>query len=505
MIHTDTFTENLPLLSEKAPDVAWKLAEVGRPLSPWKPFEVTGEVVFAIGIAEGLKPPAEGDRHLVLLDFDTAPLRAFLESVEARDLLSHPNVHLSLLDTDADYQYLQGFFSGLTAQVEIHPAYEGEERAKAAAERLLSDNHAAYCTVDELTRYPHLAVSHILDNLEALPQSIDAASLFGQFSKVPAIICGAGPSLNRHLPKLAELKDRALLFAPGSAIRVVDPHFGAFLDPYPAQSERMVGGCKVPCFYTGRWLPDARRKAEGPLLYVSGTEHPLSRWIDGELGIGRQPVFEGTCAVHLATELARLMGCDPIVFVGMDLAYTDGELYAEGVGDRRTLETRQEGSHYLDRLVEQLDVHGNPVWTQWKWLDEAKVLSDYAAQHPNTRFLNATGGGLGLDGIPNVMLDEIRGERLYLPPLSGTKVGSGEALKRQFLESLARCRELLIELLDMPKGGRRALCEVELEEEVAYQTYLARSRQAMKSKALRGALFEGDLMERLLYLIELLH
>ncbi|MGE3954697.1 MAG: motility associated factor glycosyltransferase family protein [Parachlamydiales bacterium] len=455
MIHTSPLAENLSLLSEKAPDVAWKLGE-GEGLPPWPPIEVEEEVVFAIGVAEGLNP---GDHHLVLCDFEGSPIRAFLETEAATDLLSHPKVHVTLLQAEVDYQLLQGRFGGLSAQVEIHPAYANHQRAKKAKERLLSDSHAAFCTLQELTHFPDLAVRHILENLEAKSQH--AASLFGKFPKVPAVICGAGPSLN--VAELKKLKGEVVIFAPGSALKAllhggVTPDFAVSLDPFPTQMERLVE-CEVPMLYTGRWLPEARRAYKGPLLYVSGTEHPLSRWLDRERGIGQEPVWEGTCALHLATDLARLMGCDPIAFVGMDLAYTGGELYAEGVGDTRTLATRRAA----DGVVQRSD----GTWTQWKWIDERSLLDDYIDSHPDVTFC---------DTLP------VERKPFQIPAAEG--LPSAPHLAPLFWESLARCEGHLLALLDSPTAGMRALHEVELEEEIAYKTYLERSLQALKTREL---------------------
>ena len=48
-----------------------------------------------------------------------------------------------------------------------------------------------------------------------------------------------------------------------------------------------------------------------------------------------------------------------------------------------------------DRLTvcERNDIHGNPVYTLWKWITEAKWISDFAENHPELTILNATEGG----------------------------------------------------------------------------------------------------------------
>jgi len=148
MAQQTPFHKNLSLLSEKAPEVAWKLGEEKEPLPDWEPFELSQEVCFVLGVAGGLNPLLPhliGDRHLVLVDWEPAHIHALLHTEEATKLLSHLHVHIAILeDNETDFQFLQGLFSGLTAQVEIHKAYREEPFAQTVALRLLSDNQAAF-------------------------------------------------------------------------------------------------------------------------------------------------------------------------------------------------------------------------------------------------------------------------------------------------------------------------------------------------------------------------
>ena len=64
--------------------------------------------------------------------------------------------------------------------------------------------------------------SNFYKNLFELPKAKPASSLFSKFDKVPAIICGAGPSLEKNLPLLGTLKDRAIIFAGGTAMNALN-------------------------------------------------------------------------------------------------------------------------------------------------------------------------------------------------------------------------------------------------------------------------------------------
>jgi hypothetical protein len=67
------------------------------------------------------------------------------------------------------------------------------------------------------------------------------SDLFGQFKKMPAIICGAGPSLSRDIDQLKKWNSHALVFAGGATLESlskhgVDIHFAATIDPNSQRS-----------------------------------------------------------------------------------------------------------------------------------------------------------------------------------------------------------------------------------------------------------------------------
>src|SRR5262249_12634113 len=105
-------------------------------------------------------------------------------------------------------------------------------------------------------------------------------------------------------------------------------------------------------------------------------------------------------------QVAYEMGCDPIIFVGMDLAFTGMKEYAPGIVEDATvcqtkiLDVKEED----DKALLREDIDGTPVYTLWKWVAEAEWLGDFAKEHPSITMINCTEGGLGFPGIPNETL-----------------------------------------------------------------------------------------------------
>src|SRR5690606_32776531 len=100
----------------------------------------------------------------------------------------------------------------------------------------------------------------------------------------------------------------------------------------PAQYTRLSQntGYEVPFFYRNRMYHDAFRVIHGSRLYITGSGgYDTAEYFEKKLGIkGGEEIDEGHNVVNFCVEVAHEMGCDPIIFVGMDLAFTGMDTYA---------------------------------------------------------------------------------------------------------------------------------------------------------------------------------
>lgn len=350
-------------------------------------------------------------------------------------------------------------------------------------------------------------------NILCLPGSYLADHLFGKFKNVPAIICGAGPSLEKTLPLLGKLLNKALVFAGGSALNALNtanlqPHFGAGIDPNPPQYDRLSTNTafEVPFFYRNRLFHNAFKTIHGPRLYVTGSGgYDISYLFEDNLGITSKPLEEGHNVVNFCLEIAHALGCNPIIFVGMDLAYTGMKSYATGVleNNRVDISDITKPDHVDQMALLKTDIYGNPIYTLWKWISEAEWIGDFALTHPERTVINATEGGMGFPNVPNRTLKDAAEQYLkedydfkgmihceilnsQLPQVTHSKILD---LVKQLQESLERCIEdlnILIEESDVMKKrikkekkiplsnqtGKAALYETELSEEIGYRYVL---------------------------------
>ncbi|MCA1905447.1 MAG: DUF115 domain-containing protein [Desulfarculus sp.] len=187
--------------------------------------------------------------------------------------------------------------------------------------------------VDQLNRAAKRGqwLAHLEENFRFLLEYPDITRLAGRYCGVPALVVGAGPSLDQSLPLLAQ-QDLTpwLTIAAASALA---PLVAAGLHPDLAMALEAKDESRQLI------VADPKRT----LLAAASSAHPhhfrnqpgcralfhLSPWLPKALGQGA-PLANGGHVTSAAFTLALLWGCDPIVLVGQDLAFCQGRAYARG-------------------------------------------------------------------------------------------------------------------------------------------------------------------------------
>ncbi|MBP7632923.1 motility associated factor glycosyltransferase family protein [Candidatus Ozemobacteraceae bacterium] len=178
--------------------------------------------------------------------------------------------------------------------------------------------------------------SNSFANLRAALTLPGVGRMFGRFAGVPAVIVAAGPSLEKNAALLAEIRDRFLVIAVDTSFRQlvarnIRPHIVLAADPSYLNSLDFVGvenETGVVLAVEPMTHPDILEQFRGPKMAMTfgGGLQTLTEPF-------REPTGKVVCWGSIATtafDLARSCGCDPIVFVGLDLSFQDGKLYARG-------------------------------------------------------------------------------------------------------------------------------------------------------------------------------
>ena len=265
--------------------------------------------------------------------------------------------------------------------------------------------------VQELTMGIHLTLSEYSDFGEQVFKNTrqnsqksvqNGHALFGSMKNIPALVCGAGPSL------LKLKKPLGLTLACGSAIPILSKaHIpfsaGVALDPHPLHAKFIQEGpYDAPLFYQNRVAPELVDLFSGQKLLIGARDFMSKK-------LGLDPIDPGWNAGTFGFVLAYLLGCDPIITIGI------------------------EGSDKADFAM------------------GLRFIEEFKRAHPDRTYQKE------LCSFDLLTLPEA-------PPLIALSM-------QQIDKSLTRCQELIEAL--MIQGGNSPLHDVELQEEAGYKEVLS--------------------------------
>ena len=269
-------------------------------------------------------------------------------------------------------------------------------------------------------------------NLPALARWPSIAALDGRFADKPMVIVAPGPSLARNVAQLAALRGRAIItvfshsLKPVLAAGVV-PDLVITVDPQDVRYH--FAGCDVSklCLVNAATAhPSLFELGAGRCLTLSANS-AIDDWIFS--GIGEDAVAAGGGSVATsAFSLALRWGCDPIVFVGLDLSFAGGQYYVASShdGDARAVvgddgKVRVEGwssgframkAHGgpgapAERAIELPGWHGGHVPSSFMFSMFHRWFEERMKRVGDVRVFNCTEGGAAIAGMDHRPLAEV--------------------------------------------------------------------------------------------------
>ncbi len=363
-------------------------------------------------------------RRLFFIEEDAAKLNAFASHPDALTLLNDPRVKIFFLESPIQKDAVAKKIGWLSAFKELRIV--GDSWAK-----IITSYHiAAHAIASDAADFGVGVFRHLKLNHQKQLRSL--ASLKGSMKGVPAVICGAGPSLEQNGSLLAEWKGKALLIAAGSAIHSMQtvPDLAIAFDPHiPAIRKQYFN---VPLCMQSRVHPDSLEGVTGELLYFPESHFAFESWIAGE----ETPFDSGWTAGTAGVAIAEHLGCSPIVLIGMDYCYRGDQKYAE-----------QKNASSESPLIRVKDGAGQDVWTQRDWIMAISWMEQFAAKHPDISCINATAGGMAIPGFES---------KPFAPQEKIPSLPSGSLMPKiderliQWIESLKKCQRT--DLTELPEG-----------------------------------------------------
>lgn len=280
---------------------------------------------------------------------------------------------------------------------------------------------------------------HLIANLPAIVQAKRISTLKNRFASVPAFVIGAGPSFDRNFEALRNATGRGLLLCADTiAARLqtegIQPHLVAAKDAH-LQNLSHLRAIPEPqstaLAFDPQLHPHSAEIAFAERFLIPNRCHRIHECFPS-LRLHREDRLPaGQTAVHAAFSLAVRMGCDPIVLVGVDLAFprAGGNSHATGTALATQIDIGDTMHYHGDEargIAETVDgevawipgVDGQPVPTSPGFVEALRRL-DTLIDESGRRVIDATEGGARIGGTEIAPLHDV----VASLPQSGYPVG----------------------------------------------------------------------------------
>ncbi|MFU7516335.1 motility associated factor glycosyltransferase family protein [Clostridium sp. HCS.1] len=218
----------------------------------------------------------------------------------------------------------------------------------------------------------------------------------------PAIIVSAGPSLSKNIKEIKKFQDKSVIFTGGRTLRAlinedINPDFLSIVDAHDLSYELVediIESNNTTLVHSEILPNNIMDKHKGEKIFF-----PYRGWIK-DLVNGPDYQFCYSSVAHTCTKIAMYMGCNPIIFVGQDLAYTDDKVHADNA---KFIQERNKDKEDIDKVKSNSDIYvkdinGNYVRTSTTLDLFRQQFEEIIEENKDIEFINSTEGGADIKG-----------------------------------------------------------------------------------------------------------
>lgn len=294
-----------------------------------------------------------------------------------------------------------------------------------------------------------------INNLPYFIDAVPTSECSNMYINKPAVIVSAGPSLEKNIKELKKVQNNMLIISGARTLKPlmeneIEPHILCALD----SNEKQYNLCEG-------YLEDFN----GPLLFCESTNEKIvenhhgkkifftmNKFIKKVTDFKIGHMWQGGSVAHTMTTFALELGCNPIIFIGQDLAYTNNKNHSEiARGEDNSFEF-ENLKRDDDLLVE--GVEGKPIRTSLMLNKFRKGFEAIIKNNPSVKFINATEGGARIHGTIEMKLQDVINEYGKNEISKIPNIDSKIDVKKNIMESVDEYNKVSTEIIN---GCNKAL------------------------------------------------
>ncbi|URZ01546.1 motility associated factor glycosyltransferase family protein [Clostridium felsineum] len=238
----------------------------------------------------------------------------------------------------------------------------------------------------------------VFENMPYIIKSNSIRNLKNIFKDKPAVIVSSGPSLSKNIHYLKEYNDKVVIITGSRnldymASEGIIPHIVCTVDSLDIVYDFTKNSFDKELYFVSTEHANAKtvKKLEGRNIFAT----VLFNDFINKITKNKYDKFPGISSVaHLCSLIAVYSGCENIMFIGQDLAFTDNKLHDDFSGARYE-------HNKIDNRSDLFYVKGNyeeKVLTNMSFQNFKEWLEKYIAENKHINFVNCTEGGAEIKG-----------------------------------------------------------------------------------------------------------
>lgn len=247
----------------------------------------------------------------------------------------------------------------------------------------------------------------LMNNIPYMIDGVPADEYRNKYKNKPAIIVSAGPSLQKNIDELKNIHNDMFIISSGRTLRSliekdIDFNLLVVSDPLPMSyiiCKDYIEGLNKPLLFSDGSNDDVVAHHTGDKIFFA-----INDFVSKVAGRYVEPMMSKGSVAHDMTSYAIMLGCNPIIFIGQDLAYTGDRSHAQISENVEIKIGFDDLKSETDIYVE--DINGGKVRTSLSLNSYRLGLQEIIECFPETTFINATEGGAKIKGTIQMTLKE---------------------------------------------------------------------------------------------------
>lgn len=372
--------------------------------------------IFGMGFGYEVKELIKrfNDKRFFIIEPDTQIFKTVLQNTEIKNLLNYNN-NMYFIQDDNNEKIIEFFEKLINEDENMNVEFLMLPSYMAMYKESINDLHKKlnkmlinFKVNFKTNLYSKRQwVQNYIANFQYLNETCPVTALSNIFKDIPAIIVGAGPSVEYDLEKLKEIGNRAIIVPVGTGLNVIERnnikgHIMGAIDGAKTETdlfENLNINKNINLFYSQMVHYKTPELNEGNKFLINNTM--MDMFTCENLGWKNLGAFSGPSIANSMLYNLCHLGCNPIILLGEDLCFTDMKSHASG--SKGFKKYNQDQVKQLDNgFMKTQDKNNKEVYTTKPFFLAKNNFEFCINLFPHIKYLNGTKDGLKIEGTEDI-------------------------------------------------------------------------------------------------------